>query len=69
VLGPLRNVWASTVAGLIHVLFFAGESLLFGKLRKRFGVRSDEGFAAVQPFAFHDLSASVETNARLEPKP
>jgi hypothetical protein len=40
---------AAGLAAVVHVLFFAAESLYFAKLKKRFGVKSDEAFEALRP--------------------
>lgn len=46
--------FAAVVAGLIHVMIFAMESLLFTRpaVHRRFGVRAEE-VAAVRPWAFN----------------
>lgn len=52
---PLLAEIAAVVAALIHVWFFALESVLFDRpnVWRRFGLRSAEDAAAVRPMAFN----------------
>jgi putative membrane protein len=52
---PVLAVVAAAIAALIHVWFFALESLLFERptVFARFGVRSAEDAAVVRPMAFN----------------
>jgi putative membrane protein len=52
---PLLAIVAAVIAALIHVWFFALESLLFERptVFARFGVRSAEDAAVVRPMAFN----------------
>lgn len=52
---PLLAVLAAAVAALVHVWFFALESLLFERptVFRRFGLRSAEDAAVVRPMAFN----------------
>ena len=52
---PLLACLAAAVAALIHVWFFALESLLFARpsVFARFGLRSAEDAAIVRPMAFN----------------
>lgn len=52
---PILAIVAAFVAALIHVWFFALESLLFERptVFRRFGIRSAEDAAVVRPMAFN----------------
>jgi putative membrane protein len=52
---PLPAVLAAAVAALVHVWFFALESLLFERptVFRRFGLRSADDAAVVRPMAFN----------------
>jgi len=52
---PLVAILAAAIAALIHVWFFALESLLFERptVFRRFGLRSAEDAAVVRPMAFN----------------
>src|SRR4051812_20537349 len=52
---PVLAEIAAAVAALIHVWFFALESVLFGRptVWRRFGVRSAEDAAVIRPMAFN----------------
>jgi putative membrane protein len=52
---PILAVLAAAIAALVHVWFFALESLLFERptVFRRFGVRSAEDAAIVRPMAFN----------------
>ena len=52
---PLIAVLAAGVAALVHVWFFALESVLFARptVFRRFGLRSPEDAAIVRPMAFN----------------
>jgi putative membrane protein len=52
---PILAVFAAAIAALVHVWFFALESLLFERpsVFRRFGLRSDEDAAIVRPMAFN----------------
>ena len=52
---PIVAVLAAAVAALVHVWFFALESLLFQRptVFRRFGLRSAEDAAIVRPMAFN----------------
>ncbi|HEY0442895.1 MAG TPA: DUF1304 domain-containing protein [Candidatus Limnocylindrales bacterium] len=52
---PILAEAAAVVAAVIHVWFFALESILFDRptVWRRFGVRSAEDAAVVQPMAFN----------------
>jgi putative membrane protein len=52
---PILAVLAAAIAALIHVWFFALESLLFERptVFRRFGLRSAEDAAVVRPMAFN----------------
>jgi putative membrane protein len=52
---PILAILAAAVAALVHVWFFALESLLFRRptVFRRFGLRSAEEAAIVRPMAFN----------------
>lgn len=52
---PILAVLTAVIAALIHVWFFALESLLFERptVFRRFGIRSAEDAAIVRPMAFN----------------
>ena len=52
---PILAVLAAAIAALVHVWFFALESLFFERpsVFRRFGVRSAEDAAIVRPMAFN----------------
>lgn len=52
---PILAILAATVAALVHLWFFALESLLFERptVFRRFGIRSAEDAAIVRPMAFN----------------
>jgi putative membrane protein len=52
---PILAVLAAAIAALVHVWFFALESLLFERpsVFRRFGLRSAEDAAIVRPMAFN----------------